>query len=168
MTSVPVSVVVTDANVLINFCLIVQLPLLGALTPYRFFVPAEVINEITEPAQQAEVADALAQELIARTVVDSIEALALFGTLRDLMGRGEAACLALAVTKGWMIASDEKRRFRREVVERIGAVRMVDTASLLRHAISIERVSVAEADGFKAVLETRRFVMPFASFGDLA
>ena len=127
-----------------------------------------MINEITEPAQQAEVVGALAQGLIATTVIDSIEALALFGTLRDLMGRGEAACLALAVTKGWMIASDEKRRFRREVVERIGAARMVGTASLLRHAISIERVSVAEADGFKAVLEARRFVMPFASFGDLA
>ena len=150
MTSPPISVVVTDANVLINFCHIGQLPLLGALTPYRFFVPGEVINEITEPAQQAKVAGAL------------------FGTLRDLMGRGEAACLALAVTKGWMIASDEKRRFRREVVERIGAARMVGTASLLRQAISIGRVSVAEADGFKAVLEARRFVMPFASFGDLA
>lgn len=168
MTSPPVSVVVTDANVLINVCHIGQLPLLGGLTPYRFFVPEEVINEITEPAQQAEVESALAQGLIARTVIDSIEALALFGTLRDLMGRGEAACLALAATQGWIIASDEKRRFRREVLERIGAARIVDTASLLRHAISIERVSVAEADGFKAVLETRRFVMPFASFGDLA
>ena len=168
MTSLPISVVVTDANVLINFCHIGQLPLLGALTPYRFFVPGEVINEITEPVQQAEVAGALAQGLIARTVIDSIEALALFGTLRDLMGRGEAACLALAVTKGWMVASDEKRRFRREVLERIGAARIVDTASLLRRAISMELVSVAEADGFKAVLETRRFVMPFASFGDPA
>ena len=144
------------------------MPLLGALTPYRFFVPEEVINEITEPAQQSEVAGALAEGLLARTVIDSIDVLALFGTLRDLMGRGEAACLALAVTKGWIIASDEKRRFRREVLERIGAARIVDTASLLRHAISIARVSVAEADGFKAVLETRRFVMPFASFGDLA
>ena len=168
MTSQPISVVVTDANVLINFCHIGQLPLLGALTPYRFFVPEEVINEITEPVQQAEVAGALAQGLIARTVIDSIEALALFGTLRDLIGHGEAACLALAVTEGWMIASDEKRRFRREVVERICAVRIVDTASLLVHAISIGRISVAEADGLKAVLETRRFVMPFASFGDLA
>lgn len=86
MTSGPISVVVTDANVLINFCHIGQLPLLGALTPYRFFVPQEVINEITDSAQQAEV----------------------------------------------------------------------------------ESVSAAEADGFKAALETRHFVMPFASFGDLA
>lgn len=168
MTSQPISVVVTDANVLINFCHIGQLPLLGELAPYQFFVPEEVIREITEPARQAEVASALAQGLIARTVIDSIEALALLGTLRDLMGRGEAACLALAVTKGWMIASDEKRRFRREVLERIGVARIIDTASLLRHAIRIGCVSVAEADRFKAVLETRRFVMPFASFGDVA
>ncbi len=108
MTSQPISVVVTDANVLINFCHIGQLPLLGGLAPYRFFVPEEVINEVTEPAQQAEVGSALAQGLIASTVIDSMEALALFGTLRELMGRGEAACLALAATKGWTIASDEK------------------------------------------------------------
>ena len=67
-----------------------------------------------------------------------------------------------------MIASDEKRRFRREVVERIGAARLVDTATLLRHAIDIECLSVPEADGFKAILETKRFIMPFASFGDPA
>jgi hypothetical protein len=70
------------------------------------------------------------------------------------MGRGEGACLALAVSKGWVVASDERRRLRRELVERIGAARMVDRASLLRHAISIDCVSVAEADGFEAVLET--------------
>ncbi|NDB00260.1 MAG: hypothetical protein EBY25_04760 [Betaproteobacteria bacterium] len=80
----------------------------------------------------------------------------------------EAACLALAVSKGWMAASDERRRLRRELVERIGAARIVDTASLFRHAISINYVSVAEADGSEAVQEIRRFVMPFASFADLA
>ena len=168
MTTQSTTVVVTDANVLINFCHIGQLPLLGALLPYRFVVPQEVINEITEPAQQTQIASALAQGVIANTVIDSIEALALYGTLRDLMGRGEAACLALAVTKGWMIASDEKRRFRREVIQRIGEARIVGTASLLRHAINTKRLTAAEADGFKVVLESKRFVMPFASFGDPA
>ena len=137
MTTKTDTVVVTDANVLINFCHIGHLTLLGALKPYRFVVPVEVINEITEPTQQAEIANALEQGLIAKTVIDSIKALAPFGTLRDLMGRGEAACLASAETEGWMIASDEKRRFRREAVERIGEARIVGTASLLRHAITL-------------------------------
>ena len=168
MTMQTITVVVTDANVLINFCHIGRLPLLGELTPYRFVVPAEVVNEITAPAQKADVARALVQGVLAETVIDSVEALALFGTLRDLMGRGEAACLALAATEGWMIASDEKRRFRREAIARIGEERIAGTASLLRHAIKIGRLTVAEADGFKVVLESKRFTMPFASFGDPA
>ena len=168
MTTQTITVVVTDANVLINFCHIGQLPLLGVLAPYHFVVPAEVINEVIEPTQQAEVANALAQGVIATAVIDSIEALALFGNLRDLMGRGEAACLALAVTEGWTIASDEKRRFRREAVQRIGEARVVGTASLLRRAIDIELLTVSEADRFKAILESKRFAMPFPSFGDSA
>ena len=105
MTTQTDTVVVTDANVLINFCHIGQLALLGALKPYRFVVPVEVINEITEPAQKAEIANALEQGLIAKAVIDSLKALALFGTLRDVMGRGEAACLALAETAGYDCSS---------------------------------------------------------------
>lgn len=167
MTDQAITVVVTDANVLINFCHIGQLPLLGVLAPYRFVVPVEVVNEIIDPAQRAAVAGAVAQGALVETVIDRIEALALFGTLRDIMGRGEAACLALAATESWAIASDEKRRFRREAIRLLGETRIVGTASLLLHAIKSGHMSVADADGFKGVLEAKRFVMPFASFGDL-
>jgi hypothetical protein len=36
------------------------------------------------------------------------------------MGQGEAACVAMAAAGGWMVASDERRQFRREVVARLG------------------------------------------------
>lgn len=45
--------------------------------------------------------------------------IALFDELKERMGHGEAACLALAVGRDWMVASDEKGRFRREAVSRI-------------------------------------------------
>ena len=168
MTNQPITVVVTDANVLINFFHIGRLMLLGDLAPYRFMVPAEVVNEIAEPAQKADMAAALTRGVIAEVTIDSLEALALFGTLRDIMGRGEAACLALAKTEGWWIASDEKRRFRRTATDLIGKDRIIGTETLLRHAITIGQVSIDEADAYKAVLETKRFAMPFASFRDLA
>lgn len=167
MSTPPISVVVTDANILINFCHIGQLPLLGALPPFRFLVPEEVANEIVDPAQRATVQAAVAAGLIDIAVVDDLATLALFGTLRDVMGHGEAACLALASTSGWMVASDEKRRFRREALRLIGEARLVGTATLLRHAIKAGLITVAQADQFKAVLEANRFAMPFASFGDL-
>jgi predicted nucleic acid-binding protein len=160
-------VVVTDANVLINFIRIGQLPLLGALNAHRFLVPDEVMAEITDPAQQDVLASAIASGCLRKVVVDTIESLALFAELRDVMGRGEAACLALAATSGWHIASDEKKRFRRRAMELIGESRILRTESILVEAIRQGRISVAQADGLKATLEASRYSMPFASFAEL-
>jgi hypothetical protein len=57
-------VVVTDANVIINLFHIEQLPLFGALPPYRFRVPAEVVAEILDPTQQAAVTACIARFLV--------------------------------------------------------------------------------------------------------
>ena len=73
-------VVVTDANVLINFMHVGRLSLCAELPNLEFVVPDHVRH----------------------------------------LGRGEAACLVLAEKNGWTVASDEKGRFRREAVARIG------------------------------------------------
>jgi predicted nucleic acid-binding protein len=160
-------VVVTDANVLINLFHIGRLSLLGALEAYQFRVPREVLDEISEPDQRAAVDAALAAGHIGEIIVDTIDALTLFGALRDVMGRGEAACLAIAATTGCYIASDEKRRFRRCAVELIGEDRILRTESLLLEAIRSKHISIAEADECKLVLESRRYMMSFSSFADL-
>ena len=84
------------------------------------------------------------------------------------LGRGEAACLVLAVRHGWTVASDEKGRFRREAVKRIGGDRIIDTADLYIRAIRAGLVTIEEADVDKATLEARRFRMPFGSFREVA
>lgn len=160
-------VVITDANVLINLLRIGQVPLLGRLDGYRFVVPEEVMGEITDPEQREALGSAVAAGYLGQVVVDTIESLALFGELRDVMGRGEAACLALAATTGCHIASDEKKRFRRRAIELIGEARIARTESILVEAIHQGHIPVAEADGFKAVLEANRYSMPFGSFADL-
>lgn len=160
-------VVITDANVLINLILIGRLPLLGQLDGYRFLVPLEVVNEITEPDQREALSKALAAGYLEEAVVDAIEALQLFADLRGVMGRGEAACLALAATMGCFIASDEKKRFRRRAIELIGEQRIVRTEGLLLAAIRQGSISIGEADGFKAVLAANRYAMAFGSFAEL-
>ncbi len=65
------------------------------------------------------------------------------------------------------MASDEKRRFRREAVGRIGADRILGTADLYIRAIRAGLIAVDEADADKAMLEDRRFKMPFGSFREL-
>jgi predicted nucleic acid-binding protein len=160
-------VVITDANVLINFLRIGQLQIFGKLDAYRFLVPEEVMGEITDPAQRDALSVTIAAGHLGQTVVDTIEALTLFAELRDMMGRGEAACLALAATTGCHIASDEKKRFRRRAIELIGEARILRTESILLEAIRQGRISVLEADAFKAILESNRYSMSFASFSEL-
>lgn len=160
-------VVVTDANVLINFLRIGQMPLLGALNAHRFLVPDEVLAEITDPAQQDVLGSVIASGCLRKVVVDTIASLALFAELRGVMGRGEAACLALAATSGCYIASDEKKRFRRRAIELIGESRILRTESILVEAIRQRIISIADADGFKAVLEANRYSISAASFADL-
>ena len=167
MPAPPVTtVVITDTNVLINFLHIGKLTLLGELPAYRFQLPAEVIQELTDPGQRATVDNIIAAGQLDLLVIDALDALALFGDLRDLMGRGEAACLALAATVGCHLASDEKKRFRRKAIELIGEARILGTEDLLLEAIHCGRITVAQADGYKDVLTENRFTMPFASFAE--
>lgn len=167
MAAETVTVVITDANILINFIHIGQLHLLGVLEGYRFQAPADVIAEILNEDQRDAVAGAIAAGSIEQVVVDSVDGLALFAELRGVMGRGEAACLALAVTAGCHVASDERKRFRRRAVELLGESRILRTESLLLEAIRQSRITVACADEFKVLLESNRYSMPFVSFADL-
>lgn len=160
-------VVVTDANVLINFCLINQISLLGALPDLVFLVPAEVLAEITDTSQRKLVNAEIEAGRFKTAVVDSTQALELYAQFRGLMGQGEAACLAMAATEGAHIASDERKRFRTKAVELLGEQRIIRTEDLLLRAINAELVTIAEADAFKAVLAANRYSMPFASFWDL-
>jgi predicted nucleic acid-binding protein len=159
--------VVTDANILINFIRAKCLSLLGALTSFEFVLPVEVVAEITDPVQRAQLETALTRGDLRIIVLEDIAELMTYAELRRVMGKGEAACLALAETRGWIVASDEKKRFRREVLARLGEDRLVTTAGLFVLAIRAGLLSVHEADQAKAVLEQHRFRMKFRSFSDL-
>lgn len=71
--------------------------------------------------------------------------LSLFAELRDVMGRSEAACLALAATTGSHIASDEKKRFRRTAIELIGEARILRT-NLIVEATCRINMTAQQAD----------------------
>lgn len=163
----PTVVVITDANVLINFCLIQQVSLLGALPDLEFIVPEEVVDEITDASQRALVKTEIEAGSLKTAVLDSPQALELFAQLRGLMGQGEAACLAMAATEGAHIASDERKRFKRKAVELLGEGRILRTEDLILRAIRGALIDVAQADSFKRILEENRYVMSFGSFSEL-
>lgn len=106
-----VRIVPADANVIINLIHINSLGLLSRLPNYEFVVPDEVVREVTEPGQRAALQVAIKSGAPRIITIDDIATLKLFTELSSVMGAGEAACLSLAQTRGWFVASDEKESF---------------------------------------------------------
>lgn len=161
------TVILTDANVLINLIHIGQLDLLERLPGFRFLVPEHVIAEVNQKAQARSLADAIQARALEATAITDLDEMTLYAELRQTLGQGESACLAIAVHRGFSIASDEKRAFRRMAARRIGEPRLLTTPDLIVFAIRAGLATVAQADQWKRELETRRFKMKFNSFQDL-
>jgi len=160
-------VVVTDANVLINLIHVGRLDLLGSLAQYEFVVPPEVVAEVAVP-EQAEALDAAFDEgHVGRQSFSGTVELSIFAELLQTVGKGEAACLALAEVNGWLLASDERGKFLRLTEERLGTGRILNTVGLLVLAIRAGLITVDDADQYKLVLEAHRFKMRFSSFRDV-
>lgn len=163
----PTRVVVSDSSVLINFINIDRLNLLGALPGFDFVIPDHVEAEITQPEQKACLAVAIEAGHLKREAMTDLTEIGVFAELTQVMGKGEAACLAMAKERGWWIAADERGRFLRQVRERLGEARLLNTPGILLKAIRANVLTVAEADKLKAELERHRFKMKFGSFGEL-
>ena len=117
--------VVTDANVLINLAHVKRLGLLGSLPGYEFVVPPEVEAEVTAPPQSSALEQAFGSGLVKKRSFTTTEELRLFAEHVKVIGSGEAACLAMAEVHGWYVASDERRKFLRLSIERLGTGRVL-------------------------------------------
>lgn len=159
--------VVVDANIVINLLHAGRLTLLKQLTGYRFVVPEDVVAEIALPNQRQELDSAIAAGWMHVVTISDVDDLTRYVELRQILGKGEAACLVLAQRHAWLIASDERGRFRREVTTRVGLDRLVNTAGLFVLGIRAGLLSIEDADAAKATLERHRFRMTFASFRDI-
>lgn len=168
-TSGATTIVLADTSVVLNLAIIDRLALLGALPRHRFRVPDEVVAEVRRPELHERLARALETGQIKAVALAEIAVLERFEQLRgDLgLGRGEAACLALAEAHGWMVACDEKRRFRLEARRLLGEGRLLNTPGLFLLAIRHRYWTASEADEAKEILERHRYRMLIRSFHEL-
>lgn len=97
----------------------------------------------------------------------SIDELEHYSKLIRTLGKGESACLALASSRNWSLASDEKRLFRRTAIVEIGERNIWTTPDIILHAIHAGLASVEETDHWKECLTQNRFHMKFDSFTEL-
>jgi predicted nucleic acid-binding protein len=160
-------IVVTDANVLINLMHVSRLGLLAKIPNHEFVVPEHVREEITIAKHRTTLDAAVTAGWLKLEVIDDIGAITVFTELIAHIGRGEAACIAIAAQKGWLIASDEKKRFLREATARVGVGRVLTTVNVFVLAIRAGLLTIEEADADKSTLEGRRFKVSFGSYREL-
>ncbi len=127
--------VVLDTTVVIHLARAGRLDLLGRLEHRQFVIPDQVVEEVTYPEQAEALEDALEAGHLRRESCTDIAEITLYAELVQRMGKGEAACLAMAASRGWLLASDDRgRAFRRLVWEKIGAGRLMGTSAILAMA----------------------------------
>jgi len=146
--------VVLDATVVIHLARAEHLDILGALKGKGFVVTEQVVEEVSYPSQAAALKAAVsAGHLRVETNSDPAEQ-TLYAELRARMGKGEAASLAMAACRGWMLASDDRgRAFRRLVRKRIGMERFMDTMTILNLARDSGFITPKELENLRRMVE---------------
>ncbi len=127
--------VLLDATVLINLINMGQLGILPRLQGFKFWAPNHVRDEVHRRNHRLQLRKALHAGWIEELeVVDPAEA-ELYAQYRSRFGQGESACMAVAGTRGWSVASDD-RAVKRDVARTMGEGRLIDTKGLLESAVT--------------------------------
>jgi predicted nucleic acid-binding protein len=159
--------VVADSSFLINFLVVDRMDILKRLPRFRFHVVNHVRAEIRYESQRARLQAAIDGGGVTEIeIVDPSEIL-VYDELRSFLGDGEAASLAVAVTRRWVIAADEKGRFRSELFTRLGEDYLLDTLGALLTAIRADVITVAHAEALRTQLQEHRFQMDSTPFDEL-
>lgn len=84
--------------------------------------------------------------------------------LNETLGRGEAACIALAASRGWMVLTDDRdaRRAARET-----GVIVSGTLGALMNLVRAQVLSLAEADQHLAAMKQAGYRCPVDSLSEL-
>lgn len=159
--------VVAESSFLINFLAIHRMDILAGLRQFKFFVLDHVKSEIQYPDQQARLQAAVAAGIVSELEITEPPEILLYDEFRKFLGDGESACLAVAVSRRWVIAADEKGRFRRELFKRLGEEYLLDTPGTLVAAIKGCIISIPEAEELRERLREHRFEMDPRPFDEL-
>ena len=156
-----------DSSLLINFLAVDRMDILRRLPQFRFHVVNHVRAEIRHESQRARLQAATEGNGVTEIEITDPGEILLYDEFRRFLGDGESASLAVAVSRRWVIAADEKGRFRRELFGRLGENYLLDTLGALLTAIRAEVITVAEAEALRTQLREHRFEMDPTPFDEL-
>ncbi len=144
--------VVVDATVVINLIKAGCLDLLGVIAGWEFVLPDQVVEEVTYPEEAEALQQAFETGELRRESATAHAEIAMYAELRQRMGRGEAACLAMAACRDWMMASDDRgRAFLRLARRGIGECRLIGTSDIVRIGLRQGALSAEGADRIREI-----------------
>ncbi len=123
--------VVLDANVLINLIRLNKLDILKNIKGYKFFIPNHVTVEVHKRTQRLQIHKAFKEGWIQELEISDLSEIEFYIRYRSRFGQGESACMAVAESRGWIVASDD-RSVQREVKKKFGAEKLMSTDILLK------------------------------------
>lgn len=139
--------VVVDTTVVINLIKAGRLDLLGVMKGWEFVVPDQVVEEVTYPEEAGALQQAFETGEVHRESATAHAEIAMYAELKQRMGKGEAACLAMAACRGWMMASDDRgRAFLRLAQREISECRLIGTSDIVRIGLRQGALSAEDAD----------------------
>lgn len=159
--------VVMESSFLINFLAIDRIDILAGLHQFMFHVPDHVKADVRYPEQKARLVAALAAGIVSDLEITDQAEILLYDEFRKVLGDGESASLAVAVSRRWIIAADEKGRFRRQLFERLGEEYLLDTPGALVAGIKGGLITIPEAEELRTRLRQHRFEMDPRPFEEL-
>ena len=139
--------VLLDATVVINLINMGQLGILPRLQGFKFWVPNHVKGEVHRRNHRLQLRKALRAGWIEELEVVDLAEIELYAQYRSRFGQGESACMAVARTRGWTVASDD-RAVKRDAVQTLGADRLMDTKDLLEAAVA---AGIVEREEFEKI-----------------
>lgn len=135
--------VLLDATVLINLINAGRLGILAEIPGFKFWVPNHVKDEVHRRNHRLQLRKALRAGWFEELEVVDLAEVERYAQHRLRFGQGESACMAVAGTRGWTVASDD-RAVKRDVERTMGADRLIDTKGLLESAVTAGLMERAE------------------------
>jgi predicted nucleic acid-binding protein len=141
---------VLDACLIITFGSAGRLDLLSEAPVGRVIVAARACAEVKRPPARDLLRQAVSEGRIHREAIDleqqaEQEAFARFNARPAFRDRGEAEVLSLALTRNYIVGSDE-RPVRTAAIQELGRQRVAGSLDILIWAIRDRRLSLAEAE----------------------
>ena len=159
-------VVLLDACILINLFHGECSELLGTLTEYDFRVTTHVKDEITDFEQAEALENLIEHGAVSIVPVTDDQTNLCIEQFMHRLDVGEASCIAVAISTGWFIGTDDSLAIKIASAE-MGSGKILTTPGLIEQAIRKGLISVDKADEIKERLEEYRFRMSFESFHEI-